>query len=91
MARPHEGGSEIKVTSWHLIGDEFDFAVNDTASSTSAAQRDNVLYVTTNGDLPSDDGELDFAAADGSGEAAGTYILYQDVFIPAVQHDYDLS
>ena len=59
MARHHEGGSEIKVTSWH-IGDEseFDFrTVHDTASSTSAAvaddEPDEFVFGT---ELPAGDG-----------------------------------
>jgi hypothetical protein len=71
-----------------MDADDGDTLVFDQGSTASP---DGRFLLVTIKDGPDPDGELDFTAADGGGEAAGTYILYQDVFIPAVQHDYDLS
>ena len=65
-------------------------------SSTTETPDGRQLVISYKGGPDADDGELDFAAADGGGEAAETltftFTTYQDTYLPAVQHhDYDLS
>jgi hypothetical protein len=85
MAR---GESEIIVTSCQL-GMETDTLVFEQGGTETPDGRQLVVTIKDAAD-GADDGQLDFAAADSSEDYGGTHALYQDVFIPAVQHDYDL-
>ena len=91
MARDHKDW--IEVTSCQL-GMENDTLVFEQSSTETPDGRQ--LVISIKGGPDADDGQLDFAAADGGGEAAETVTFTATIYqpptcLPAVQHDYDLS
>jgi hypothetical protein len=75
-------------------GDVRDLVEDDTLvfeqGGTETPDGRKLVVTIKDGPMGADEGELDFAAADSSEDYGGTHALYQGVFIPAVQHDYDL-
>jgi hypothetical protein len=91
MARSHEDW--IEVTSCQL-GMENDTLVFEQGGTETPDGRQ--LVISIKGGPDADDGQLDFAAADSSEGVPGepitfTVAIHTDTYLPAVQHDYDLS
>ena len=77
--------------AFNLEDDTLLFEQAGAAAWRPEAQRLVVWFGDAPSHAPAADEGLDFAAADSSKESGGTHLLYQDVSLPAVQHDYDLS
>ena len=87
MARSHEGETKIEVTSFQW-GMEDDTLVFEQGGTETGRQ---LVVTIKDGPMGTDDGELDFAAADSSEEAIVTYTITINPPPSAVEHhDYDL-
>jgi hypothetical protein len=60
-------------------------------SSTEGSSRLFVGNLSFDQTSDADDGQLDLVVSNSSEDDGGSYILYQDVTLPAVQTDFDLA